>query len=269
MMKQFTSLLLALLMLTLCWTSPAHAASATHDSTHARYTARKDIPATCTRAGSKGGMYCNLCKRFVTQGKTVPALGHSMKERTIGASCGKEGQRVKCCTRCGLQRTIGTTPALVHWYGAWQPNGDGTHTARCRRSGCRKEKTVECEMLTAFAGGQAISICPVCGWTDLQDMIAVRWQVEGSPAQRQGDLVCFAMMQPAPGVRCAFTLCREIGGSPQAFESTVTLTLPLSMPQGARLVRGDTMEQVHAQSGSAIRIRTDRAGMYLVLQEEK
>lgn len=261
-MKKRIGILLLSLMMTV-WTSPAIAAG--HDASHASYTARKDVAATCTTQGRIGGTYCNLCKRWINSGTRTPALGHNMATRTVSAACGQSGQLERYCTRCGNSYAWGSTAPLVHWYGDWLPNGDVTHMARCKRSGCTYEQTTPCTLLTAQYNGSTISLCPVCGWSNSTAIVS-KWQLEGVPSLPQGDVISFGTVNPAPGVLYAFTICDEIGGKPATFPQRMSLTLPISLPIGARLIKGDGTA-VTAQRADRLRIQVSDTALYLVVGE--
>ena len=60
----------------------------------------------------------------------------------------------KICEKCGAEYGI-----LGHDWGAWTPNGNGTHTRRCKR--CSEVKTASCTGGTATCTAKAV--CEVCG----------------------------------------------------------------------------------------------------------
>ena len=60
----------------------------------------------------------------------------------------------KICEKCGAEYGI-----LGHDWGAWTPNGNGTHTGSCTR--CSEVKTASCTGGTATCSAKAV--CEVCG----------------------------------------------------------------------------------------------------------
>lgn len=60
----------------------------------------------------------------------------------------------KICEKCGAEYGI-----LGHDWGAWTPNGNGTHTGSCTR--CSEVKTASCTGGTATCTAKAV--CEVCG----------------------------------------------------------------------------------------------------------
>ena len=60
----------------------------------------------------------------------------------------------KTCEKCGAEYGI-----LGHDWGAWTPNGNGTHTRSCTR--CPEGKTASCTGGTATCSAKAV--CEVCG----------------------------------------------------------------------------------------------------------
>lgn len=72
------------------------------------------------------------------------------------------------CSVCDDSYTENPTEKLYHWYGEWTTDGNGAHSAECRRSGCNHTAKVECEMLAyrlpmMDAEDYAFILCPVCG----------------------------------------------------------------------------------------------------------
>lgn len=63
----------------------------------------------------------------------------------------------KTCALCGAEYGI-----LGHDWGEWTPNGDGTHTRRCKRSNCDAvDNAAPCSGGTATCTAKAV--CEVCG----------------------------------------------------------------------------------------------------------
>ena len=77
-----------------------------------------------------------------------PREGHSGGTETPTCTTGKT------CALCGAKYGI-----LGHDWGAWTPNGNGTHTRSCTR--CPEVKTADCTGGTATCSAKAV--CKVCG----------------------------------------------------------------------------------------------------------
>ena len=96
------------------------------------------------------GLYqCTYCgKSFVT---AHPYEEHSGGTETPTCTTGKT------CALCGAKYGI-----LGHDWGEWTPNGDGTHTRRCKRSNCDAvDNAAPCSGGTATCTAKAV--CEVCG----------------------------------------------------------------------------------------------------------
>ena len=96
-----------------------------------------------------GRYQCTHCGResvFLT-----PREGHSGGTETPTCTTGKT------CALCGAKYGI-----LGHDWGEWTPNGDGTHTRRCKRSNCDAvDNAAPCSGGTATCTAKAV--CEVCG----------------------------------------------------------------------------------------------------------
>ena len=80
-----------------------------------------------------------------------PYEGHSGGTETPTCTTGKT------CALCGAEYGI-----LGHDWGEWRPNGDGTHTRRCKRSNCDAvDNAAPCSGGTATCTAKAV--CEVCG----------------------------------------------------------------------------------------------------------
>lgn len=122
--------------------------------------------ATCTADGTKTAK-CEHCDAEDTVTASNTALGHTEIAAVTAPTCTGGGFTDYTCSVCGETRRADRTRALGHWYGEWQPNGDGTHSAICQRSGCEGTRTTNCEIAEFAPNAEsAIKICPVCGLAD-------------------------------------------------------------------------------------------------------
>ena len=129
--------------------------------------------ATCT-----AGKLCEVCG-----GEYTEPAGHVVV--TIPAeepTCTEDGHTSGAyCSACNVTlRETETLSSLSHWYGEWTPNGDGTHSAECRR--CEYRYTVGCETTAIPAAGEdegaeEIAFCPVCGAVSTDERLEM---VEGA-----------------------------------------------------------------------------------------
>ena len=93
-------------------------------------------------------VYVTECQNCHNDGNITHLQVHS--GGTQGPTC-TEG---KICEKCGAEYGI-----LGHDWGAWTPNGNGTHTGSCTR--CSEVKTASCTGGTATCSAKAV--CEVCG----------------------------------------------------------------------------------------------------------
>ena len=124
---------------------------------------------TCTKAGEK--VYtCAECGK--TKADEIPATGHDFTEKVVKPTCEAGGYTKYTCKTCDYSYTDHQTKKLLHWFAEWTSNGDGTHSAPCKREGCDHIGKAECASIeytqnAGTADAKALSICPVCG--DISD----------------------------------------------------------------------------------------------------
>ena len=107
--------------------------------------------ATCTETGWGGDACCSGCKKILTQGKLIPALGHDYApEFTVdkAATCAAVGSKSRHCTRCDEKIEITELPKTEH---TWD-NGkitteateiaEGVKTYSCSTCGQTKTETI-------------------------------------------------------------------------------------------------------------------------------
>lgn len=93
-------------------------------------------------------VYVTECQNCHKDGNITHLQVHS--GGTQGPTC-TEG---KICKKCGAEYDI---PG--HAWGEWKPNGDGTHTRRCKR--CNAEETGSCS--GGYATCDTLGMCNTCG----------------------------------------------------------------------------------------------------------
>ena len=125
--------------------------------------AAETVPVHCLRCGSRETreilryekydstyhrVYVTECQNCHNDGNVTLLQVHT--GGTQGPTCTKG----KICEKCGAEYAI---PG--HVWGAWTPNGNGTHTGSCTR--CSEVKTASCTGGTATCTAKAV--CEVCG----------------------------------------------------------------------------------------------------------
>ena len=93
-------------------------------------------------------VYVTECPNCHNDGDIAYIMFHTGGTETPTCTTGK------ICEKCGEEYDI-----LGHDWGAWTPNGNGTHTGSCTR--CSEVKTASCTGGTATCTAKAV--CEVCG----------------------------------------------------------------------------------------------------------
>ena len=199
--------------------------------------ARSGCGAVCDHTASKArptceqGAVCDAC------GKTLAALGHDDHAEVTPPSCGQKGFTTYFCTRCSRSYTADETPALSHVYGEWNPEGNGTSSARCMR--CKHKAKADCEMLSftlkpskEAAEAVTFALCPVCGAVTTGQRLTL---VKGAKsAQAPAGTLAVRMGEAADGVQ-VLTIATERAGHLLQPAETMTVLLPASLMQGLTL----------------------------------
>jgi len=94
----------------------------------------------------------NFCKRDCAICGYTEYMGHNYAEATC--------EKGRHCTRCGV--TVSEPVPTAHTFGAWSPNGDGTHTRTCKFNSEHTE-TLSCSYSAATCTASAK--CTDCGHT--------------------------------------------------------------------------------------------------------
>ena len=118
-------------------------------------------PATCTENGWNAYETCK--NSDYTTYAEIPATGHSFSKQTVEPTCTKDGYTLYTCADCSDTYTTDIVKKLYHWFGEWSPNEDDTHSARCRRKGCKHVARVDCQKLEFPVDEESLILCPVCG----------------------------------------------------------------------------------------------------------
>ena len=208
--------------------------------------ARSGCGAVCDHTASKArptceqGAVCDAC------GKTLAALGHDDHAEVTSPSCGQKGFTTYTCTRCNRSYTADETPALSHVYGEWNPEGDGTSSARCMR--CKHKAKADCEMLSftlkpSEESAEAVNfaLCPVCGAVTTGQRLTLAKGAKN--AQAPAGTLAVRMGEAADGVQVLMIATERAGHLLQPAE-TIAVLLPASLMQGLTLslLAADGME---------------------------
>ncbi len=210
------------------------------------YTTKVEIPAlkhklvhhdakapTCTEIGWGEYDTCSRCD--YTTKVEIPALEHDYTEKVVKPTCEKVGYTLHTCKKCQDSYKDQQTKKLLHWYGEWTNNGDGTHSAACKREDCKRVSKTECAIVEFKQDEATLTLCPVCGnvsdGTHLALVDEVKAEGEHLP---YGELV-LRMGETANG-NTLLSVCFEVSGKLTRPKGEVKITLPAELLNGGTLV---------------------------------
>ena len=209
------------------------------------YTTKVEIPAlkhklvhhdakapTCTEIGWEEYDTCSRCD--YTTKVEIPAPGHDYTEKVVKPTCGKGGYTLYTCKKCNDSYKDHQTKTLLHWYGEWTSNGDGTHSATCKRKDCKHVGKTECAIVEFKQDEAMRTLCPVCGnvsdGTHLALVEEVKAEGEHLP---YGELV-LRMGETANG-NTLLSVCFEVSGKLTQPKGEVKITMPAELLNGVTL----------------------------------
>ena len=211
------------------------------------YTTKVELPAlkhklvhhdakapTCTEIGWNEYDACQREGCDYTTKVEIPAPGHDYTEKVVKPTCGKGGYTLHTCKNCNDSYKDHQTKTLLHWYGEWTSNGDGTHSATCKRKDCKHVGKTECAIVEFKQAEATRTLCPVCG--NVSDGIHLAL-VEEVTAEGEhlpyGELV-LRMGETANG-NTLLSVCFEVSGKLSRPKGEVKITLPAELLNGGTL----------------------------------
>ena len=209
------------------------------------YTTKVELPAlkhdlvhhdakapTCTEIGWEEYDTCSRCD--YTTKVEIPAPGHDYTEKVVKPTCEKVGYTLHTCKNCNDSYKDHQTKTLLHWYGEWTSNGDGTHSATCKRKDCKHVSKTECAIVEFKQDEATRTLCPVCGnvsgGTHLTLVEEVKAEGEHLP---YGELV-LRMGETANG-NTLLSVCFEVSGKLTRPKGEVKITMPAELLNGVTL----------------------------------
>ena len=187
---------------------------------------------TCTETGWEEYDTCSRCD--YTTKVEIPAPGHDYTEKVVKPTCGKGGYTLHTCKKCHDSYKDHQTKTLLHWYGEWTSNGDGTHSATCKRKDCKHVGKTECAIVEFKQDEATRTLCPVCGnvsgGTHLALVEEVKAEGEHLP---YGELV-LRMGETANG-NTLLSVCFEVSGKLTQPKGEVKITMPAELLNGVTL----------------------------------
>ena len=187
---------------------------------------------TCTEIGWEEYDTCSRCD--YTTKVEIPVPGHDYTEKVVKPTCGKGGYTLHTCKKCNDSYKDHQTKTLLHWYGEWTSNGDGTHSATCKRKDCKHVGKTECAIVEFKQDEATRTLCPVCGnvsdGTHLALVEKVKAEGEHLP---YGELVLH-MGETANG-NTLLSVCFEVSGKLTRPKGEVKITMPAELLNGVTL----------------------------------
>ena len=211
------------------------------------YTTKVELPAlkhklvhhdakapTCTEIGWNEYDACQREGCDYTTKVEIPVPGHDYTEKVVKPTCEKVGYTLHTCKNCNDSYKDHQTKTLLHWYGEWTSNGDGTHSATCKRKDCKHVGKTECAIVEFKQDEATRTLCPVCGnvsdGTHLALVEEVKAEGEHLP---YGELV-LRMGETANG-NTLLSVCFEVSGKLTQPKGEVKITMPAEMLNGVTL----------------------------------
>ena len=189
---------------------------------------------TCTETGWNEYDACQREGCDYTTKVEIPAPGHDYTEKVVKPTCEKGGYTLHTCKKCNDSYKDHQTKTLLHWYGEWTSNGDGTHSAACKREDCKHVSKTECAIVEFKQDEATRTLCPVCGnvsdGTHLALVEEVKAEGEHLP---YGELV-LRMGETANG-NTLLSVCFEVSGKLTRPKGEVKITLPAELLNGVTL----------------------------------
>ena len=189
---------------------------------------------TCTEIGWNEYDACQREGCTYTTKVEIPAPGHDYTEKVVKPTCEKVGYTLHTCKKCNDSYKDHQTKTLLHWYGEWTSNGDGTHSATCKRKDCKHVGKNECAIVEFKQDEATRTLCPVCG--NVSDGIHLAL-VEEVTAEGEhlpyGELV-LRMGETANG-NTLLSVCFEVSGKLTRPKGEVKITMPAELLNGGTL----------------------------------
>ena len=209
------------------------------------YTTKVEIPAlkhdmvhhdakapTCTEIGWDEYDTCSRCD--YTTKVEIPALGHDYTEKVVKPTCGKGGYTLHTCKKCNDSYKDHQTKTLLHWYGEWTSNGDGTHSATCKRKDCKHVSKTECAIVEFKQDEATRTLCPVCGNVSDGTHLALVEEVTAEGEHLPYGELVLRMGETANG-NTLLSVCFEVSGKLTQPKGEVKITMPAELLNGVTL----------------------------------
>ena len=212
------------------------------------YTTKVELPAlkhnlvhhdakapTCTEIGWNEYDACQREGCDYTTKVEIPAAGHDYTEKVVKPTCGKGGYTLHTCKKCNDSYKDHQTKTLLHWYGEWTSNGDGTHSATCKRKDCKHVGKTECAIVEFKQDEATRTLCPVCGNVSDGTHLALVEEVTAEGEHLPYGELVLRMGETANG-NTLLSVCFEVSGKLTQPKGEVKITMPADLLNGVTLV---------------------------------
>ena len=211
------------------------------------YTTKVELPAlkhklvhhdakapTCTEIGWNEYDACQREGCDYTTKVEIPAPGHDYTEKVVKPTCEKVGYTLHTCKNCNDSYKDHQTKTLLHWYGEWTSNGDGTHRAACKRKDCKHVSKTECAIVEFKQDEATRTLCPVCGNVSDGIHLALVEEVKAEGEHLPYGELVLRMGETANG-NTLLSVCFEVSGKLTRPKGEVKITMPAELLNGGTL----------------------------------
>ena len=189
---------------------------------------------TCTEIGWNEYDACQREGCDYTTKVEIPAPGHDYTEKVVKPTCGKGGYTLHTCKKCNDSYKDHQTKTLLHWYGEWTSNGDGTHSATCKRKDCKHVGKTECAIVEFKQDEATRTLCPVCGNVSDSTHLALVEEVTAEGEHLPYGELVLRMGETANG-NTLLSVCFEVSGKLTQPKGEVKITMPAELLNGVTL----------------------------------
>ena len=189
---------------------------------------------TCTEIGWNEYDACQREGCDYTTKVEIPAPGHDYTEKVVKPTCGKGGYTLYTCKKCNDSYKDHQTKTLLHWYGEWTSNGDGTHSATCKRKDCKHVGKTECAIVEFKQDEATRTLCPVCGNVSDGIHLALVEEVKAEGEHLPYGELVLRMGETANG-NTLLSVCFEVSGKLTRPKGEVKITMPAELLNGGTL----------------------------------
>lgn len=189
---------------------------------------------TCTEIGWNEYDACQREGCDYTTKVEIPALEHDYTEKVVKPTCEKVGYTLHTCKKCQDSYKDQQTKRLLHWYGEWTNNGDGTHSAACKRKDCKHVSKTECAIVEFKQDEATRTLCPVCGNVSDGTHLALVEEVTAEGEHLPYGELVLRMGETANG-NTLLSVCFEVSGKLTRPKGEVKITMPAELLNGGTL----------------------------------